>query len=85
MDGQSRQGEVWSVVTPGQPYDPHQARPALVVSPNVRNRLADDVIVIPIFSRGEGPTHVRLASGEDGVHRDSVLFCEETTTIPEPP
>jgi hypothetical protein len=38
-----RRGEIWLVYTSGQPDDPHQPRPALVVSANVRNRLSDDV------------------------------------------
>lgn len=77
-----RRGEIWSVRLPGQPGDPHQPRPALVLSADVRNRLADDVIVVPIFTRGaDGPTHVPLPRGAGGVKRDSVLFCEELTTL----
>jgi len=70
------------VYTPGQPNDPHQPRPALVVSEEVRNRLADDLIVVPIFSGGRlGPTRVPLAGGIGGISHPSVLFCEEITTI----
>jgi mRNA interferase MazF len=67
---------------PGQPDDPHQPRPALVVSADVRNRIADDLMVVPIFSQGaEGPTHVPLPRGAGGIKKDSVLFCEELTTL----
>lgn len=77
-----RRGEIWSVFTPGQPEDPHQPRPALVVSNDARNRWADDVIVVPIFSEGaEGPEHVRLPRGSGGIRKESVLFCEEVTTL----
>ncbi len=77
-----RRGEIGSVYTPGQPDDPQQPRPALVMSDNVRNRLTDDVIVIPIFSAGRlGPTHVALPVGTGGIRHDSVLFCEEITTL----
>ena len=77
-----RRGEIWAVYTPGQPYDPHQPRPALVVSENVRNRRGDDLIVIPIFSAGRlGPTRVPIRAGVGGIRHDSVLFCEEVTTI----
>jgi len=66
----------------GQPDDPHQPRPALVISEDVRNRLTDDVIVVPLFSTGRvGPTRVTLASGVGGLRRAGVLFCEEITTI----
>lgn len=77
-----RRGEIWSVYTPGQPDDPHQPRPALVISENVRNRMSDDLIVVPIFSRGTlGPTRVALSAGEGGIAHNSILFCEEITTI----
>ncbi len=68
--------------TPGQPDDPHQPRPALVVSEDVRNSLRDDLIVVPLFSRGRlGPTRVALPAGAGGVPDGGVLFCEEITTI----
>lgn len=75
-------GEIWSMRIPWQPDDPHQPRPALIVSADVRNRLADDVMVVPIFSQGgDGPTHVRIERGVGGLKRDGVLFCEELTTL----
>ena len=68
--------------TPGQPDDPHQPRPALVISEDIRNRLSDDVIVIPMFSTGRpGPTRVSVDSGAGGLRRRGVLFCEAITTI----
>jgi hypothetical protein len=44
-----RRGEFWTAHTPGPPDDPHQPRPVLVISEDVRNRLRDDVIVVPAF------------------------------------
>lgn len=77
-----RRGEVWYVYTPGQPHDPHQPRPALVISEDIRNRASDDVIMIPIFSAGRlGPTHVDFSARLSGLPRDRILFCEEITTI----
>ena len=76
------QGEIWYVYTPGQPDDPHQPRPALVISEDIRNRLTDDVLVVPVFTTGRlGPTRVWLPTGAGGIAHDSVLFCEEITTI----
>jgi mRNA interferase MazF len=70
------------VFTPGQPDDPHQPRPAVVVSENVRNRVRDDLIVVPVFSAGQlGPTRVALPSRSSGLRHTSVIFCEEITTI----
>jgi len=75
-------GDMWMVFTPGQPDDPHQPRPALVVSEDVRNRVCDDVIVVPTFTKGRlGPTRVAVPKGAGGLTRASVLFCEEITTI----
>jgi mRNA interferase MazF len=75
-------GEIWYASTPGQPDDHHRPRPVLIVSEDVRNRLADDIIVIPAFSSGRlGPTRVVVPAGLGGMPRDSVLFCEEVTRI----
>lgn len=53
-----------------------------MVSSNARNYNADDVTVIPIFSQGVlGPTRVVLSKGIGDMRWDSVLFCEEITTI----
>jgi mRNA-degrading endonuclease toxin of MazEF toxin-antitoxin module len=57
-------------------------RPVLVISPDVRNDLASDVIVIPCTTRlSTAPTHVRLRRGEGGVSNASVLKCEQITTL----
>lgn len=77
-----RRGEIWNVFTPGQPTDPHQPRPALIISVDARNEAEDDVVVIPIFSQGaRGPTHVPISAGVGGIEHASVLFCEEITTL----
>lgn len=68
--------------TPGQPDDPHQPRPAVVVSENVRNRVRDDLIVVPVFSAGRaGPTRVLVPARSTGLRHHSVIFCDEITTI----
>ena len=57
-------------------------RPVLVVSVDARNDRADDVIVVPCSTTlREAPTHVRLKRGEGGLPRDSVLKCEQVTTL----
>jgi mRNA-degrading endonuclease toxin of MazEF toxin-antitoxin module len=77
-----RRGEVWLAFTPGQPTDPHQPRFVLVVSADVRNRARDHVMVVPIFSTGNlGPTRLVIPAAGSGLRYDSVLFCEELTTI----
>ncbi len=75
-------GEIWRVCTPGQPSDPHQPRPALVVSADERNQAEDNVVVVPIFTRGEpGPTRIPIRAGLGGLEHDSLLFCEEITAL----
>jgi mRNA-degrading endonuclease toxin of MazEF toxin-antitoxin module len=57
-------------------------RPVLVVSPEARNALASDVLVVPVSSvLRQGPWHVHLGRGEGGLPRPSVLKCEQITTL----
>ena len=77
-----RRGEVWSVELPNQPSDPHTPRPALVVSVDVRNRLAGDVLVVPLSTQLRPlPTHVLIPAGAGGQRRDSMAKCEQITTL----
>jgi mRNA-degrading endonuclease toxin of MazEF toxin-antitoxin module len=70
------------VALPGEPG--RKKRPAVVVSVNARNRLADDVLVIPASTTLRlAPTHVRLRKGTGGLRADSVLKCEQITTLPK--
>ena len=76
-----RRGEVWTIFT-GGPDDPHQPRPAVVVSENLRNTLTDSVTLVPAFSRGRlGPTRIPITAGQGGMPHDSMLRCEELTTL----
>ena len=57
-------------------------RPALVLSPDYRNQHVSDVIVVPCSSRlRPAPTHVMLRRGQGGLAEDSVLKCEQITTL----
>jgi mRNA interferase MazF len=74
-------GEIYLVRIPGQPHDTKD-RPALVVSMDVRNRLANDVIVVPLSTNlRPAPTHVELPAGEGGLKETSVAKCEQITTL----
>jgi len=54
----------------------------LIISPDVRNELASDVLVVPCSTRlSTAPTHVRLRRGEGGLSQASVLKCEQITTL----
>jgi len=66
---------------PGHPSD-IKDRPALVVSLDVRNRLANDVIVVPLSTTLRlAPTHVELPAGEGGLKENSMAKCEQVTTL----
>jgi mRNA interferase MazF len=76
-----RRGEIYLVKLPGHPSDPKN-RPALVVSIDVRNRMANDVIVVPISTNLRyAPTHVELPAGEGGLKAVSMAKCEQITTL----
>jgi mRNA-degrading endonuclease toxin of MazEF toxin-antitoxin module len=77
-----QRGCLYRVAIPGEPEV--KRRPALVVSVNARNRFADDVLVVPASTTlRPAPTHVRLRKGAGGLPRDSVLKCEQITTLPK--
>jgi mRNA-degrading endonuclease toxin of MazEF toxin-antitoxin module len=57
-------------------------RPVLVLSPDIRNSRASDIIIVPISSvLRQGPWHVRLNKGECGVRTVSIIKCEQITTL----
>ena len=75
-----RRGHIYWARVPDEPAG--KRRPALVVSPDTRNRLAVDVLVVPVSSvLREAPTHVRLRAREGGLRRSSVAKCEQITTL----
>jgi mRNA interferase MazF len=74
-------GEIYLVKLPGHPSDTKD-RPALVVSLDVRNRLANDVIVVPLSTTLRlAPTHVELPAGEGRLKETSMAKCEQVTTL----
>jgi len=82
MSGGPLRGYIYWVTIPGEPDA--KRRPALVISVDARSRLANDVLVVPASTTlHPAPTHVRLKKGTGGVPRDSVLKCEQITTLPK--
>ncbi|MBX9878873.1 MAG: type II toxin-antitoxin system PemK/MazF family toxin [Candidatus Obscuribacterales bacterium] len=75
-------GEIWYVKFPNQPSDPHQPRPAIVVSADARNLYASDVMVVPITSKTFLlDTYVRVPAKEGGLPHHSVAKCDQVTTV----
>lgn len=59
-------------------------RPVLILSPDYRNALANDVIVAPCSTRlRPAPTHVRLKRGEGGTPEACMICCEQIATLPK--
>ena len=76
-----RRGEIYLVRLPGH-FSDIKDRPALVISLDVRNRLANDVIVVPLSTTlRPAPTHVELPAGEGGLNETSMAKCEQVTTL----
>lgn len=64
----ARRGEVGTAYMPGQPADPHQPRPVLVVSADARNGARPHVMVVPIYSTGRlGPTRLIVPAKGTGL------------------
>ena len=76
-----RRGEIYWVNLPSKPKDVKN-RPALVVSLDIRNKLANDIIVVPLSTNlRPSPTHILLQEGEGGLSKASMAKCEQVTTI----
>jgi len=76
-----KRGEIYLVNLPSKPKD-MKNRPALVVSLDIRNKLASDIIVVPLSTTlRQSPTHVLLQEGEGGLSKASMAKCEQVTTI----
>ena len=81
MSEYPKRGEIYLVNLPSKPKD-IKNRPALVVSLDIRNKLANDIIVVPLSATlRPTPTHVLLPEGEGGLSKASMAKCEQVTTI----
>ncbi len=73
-----RRGEVWLVEFPDDP----KPRPALIVSPDVRNELANSVLAVPITTNlRPAPTHVLLPASQSGLSHDSMARGENVSYL----
>jgi mRNA-degrading endonuclease toxin of MazEF toxin-antitoxin module len=73
-----RRGEVWLVEFPDDP----KSRPALIVSPDVRNEIANSVLAVPVTTNlRPAPTHVLLPAGQGGLVHDSMARCENISYL----
>ena len=76
-----KRGEIYLVSLPSKLGD-NKKRPAIVISSDIRNELANDIIVVPLSANlRSSPTHVLLQEGEGGLSKASMAKCEQVTTI----
>lgn len=76
-----KRGEIYLVNLPSKPKDT-KSRPAIVISLDIRNELANDIIIVPLSTNlRSSPTHVLLQEGEGGLPKASMAKCEQITTI----
>jgi mRNA interferase MazF len=76
-----KRGEIYLVNLSSKPKD-IKNRPALVISLDIRNELAADIIVVPLSTNlRPSPTHVLLQEGEGGPSKSSMVKCEQLTTV----
>ena len=67
---------------PGSPTTPTNRDPCSSYQRTFVTGLRDNVIVVPAFSAGRsGPTRVPVPASSGGLPFNSLLFCEEVTTI----
>jgi len=77
-----KRGEIYLVSLPSKPKD-IKNRPALIVSLDIRNKLANDIIVVPLSTTlRPAPTHVLLSEGAGGLSKASMAKCEQLTYSP---
>ncbi len=78
MAGHPRRGEIWFVDFPDDP----KSRPALIVSLDVRNELANSVLAVPITTNlRPSSTHVALPARQGGLPHNSMARCENVSYI----
>jgi mRNA interferase MazF len=73
-----RRGEIWLVDFPDDP----KSRPALIVSLDVRNELANSVLAVLVTTNlRPSPTHVALPAKQGGLTHDSMPRCENVSYL----
>lgn len=81
---QASRGEIWLVsLDPTKGREQAGMRPALIVSVDMFNRGAAEIVVaIPITSRAKGiPLHVEIVPPEGGLTLTSYIKCEDVRSI----
>ena len=77
-------GEIYLMRFDGDGCEQSGLRPGLVFQNNLGNIYSPNIIALPITSslkKAGQPTHVVLYASDTGLKRDSMVLCENPTTI----
>ena len=77
-------GEVYMTMFEGSGNEQSGWRPALIFQNNTGNTHSPNVIVLPLTSKLKKvnqPTHVVIRASESGLVKDSMVLCENPTSI----
>lgn len=77
-------GEVYSMYFDGDKNEQKGWRPGIVFQNDVGNKFSPNIIALPLTSSIKKtllPTHVLLLAEDTGLKLDSVVLCENPTTI----
>ena len=72
-------GEIYLMTFNGAESEQKGCRPGLIFQNNLGNLHSPNVIALPITSavnKSAQPTHVLIKAEESGLHRDSIVLCE---------
>jgi mRNA interferase MazF len=79
-----QRGEVWWMqLEPVRGHEPGGSRPALIVSNNIFNQSAADlVVVVPITTKGRSiRSFLPISASQGGLSQPSFIICDQVRTI----
>lgn len=77
-----KRGDIWWVDFPQYPKDPHNPRPAVIVSVDHRNERADKVQVVPLSSNNNGHRmNFAIPKERSALQHDSCAKCGDLTAV----
>lgn len=81
-----RIGDVYTLRFEGSGSVQSGVRPGVVFQNDIGNANSPNVVVFPLTSnlrRAHLPTHVLIRAADTGLHRDSVVLCENPFCLPK--
>lgn len=79
-------GDVYTLRFDGEGNVQRGLRPAVVFQNNIGNMYSPNVIVLPMtgkIKKTSQPTHVIVYAADSGLHKDSMVLCENPESVPK--